>query len=69
MTLTHSAYMFHDIVPDVRDIPHRHEGRTAVGAPQRGVHIRLMREREIMSYGCQKHLHTDTEILKKQEEH
>lgn len=59
---TDVADLFRNVCPDVRDVPHRHEGVEA-GNLLGLLDVRLVREAEVVGDGRQKHLHADDKIL------
>lgn len=43
--------VFHDIIPDIGDVPHGAKRLAAVGVSRRVVHIRFVREAEVVRDG------------------
>lgn len=60
---TNIADLFRNVCPDIRDVPHCHE-RVKARNLLSLLDVRLVCEAEVMGNGCQKHLHTDDEILR-----
>lgn len=63
-TPTDVADLFGYVCSDVGDVPHGHEGVKA-GALLSLLDVRLVGEAEVMSDGCQEHLQTDDEVLRR----
>ena len=57
--------MVHNIIPDIGHVAHGHERCTTVNISRIRIHIRNVREREVVSYSSQEHLNTNAEILKR----
>lgn len=60
---TNIADLFRNVCSDIRDVPHCHE-RVKARNLLSLLNVRLVCEAEVMGNGCQKHLHTDDEILR-----
>ncbi len=60
---TNIADLFRNVCSHIRDVPHGHE-RVKARALLSLLDVRLVGEAEVMSNGCQKHLHTDDKILR-----